>query len=108
MADIKVTGSLIPTPRGQASIYRLKTPRVNEKAIRVLATRLGMQADAKSGKLRSDADKLTYSQGLLELTNYRASGGIRFIDRAHWQVDDSKSDMKIEDAAATSRGQGWT
>ena len=47
MAEIKVTGNLIPTPRGPARIYRLKPPIVNEKAVRTLARRLGMQADAK-------------------------------------------------------------
>jgi len=107
MADIKVIGNLISTPRGKASIYRLKTPSVNEKAVRELARQLGMQADAKSGTLRSDADKLTYSQGPLELTMHRASGGIRFIDRARWQVDDRKSDLKIEDAAASRLAQNF-
>ena len=101
MADIKVTGKLIPIPGGQANIFRLKTPSVNEKAVRGLARRLGMQADARSGALRSDAEKLTYSEGFLELTMDRASGGIRFIDRARWQVDDRESDLKIEDAAAS-------
>src|ERR1700736_4421706 len=105
MADIKVTGNLIPTPRGQARIYRLKAPSVNEKVVRAMARQLGMQADAKTGTLRSDANKLTYSQGLLELTMYRASGGIRFIDHTRWQVDDRKSDLKIEDAAASRLAQ---
>ncbi|MCU1265883.1 MAG: hypothetical protein JWM21_2201 [Acidobacteria bacterium] len=105
MAEIKVNVKLIPTPRGQARIYRLKSPSVNEKAVRGLAQLLGMQADAKSGALKSDADKLTYSQGALELTMYRASGGIRFIDRARWQVDDRQSDLKIEDAAASRLAQ---
>jgi hypothetical protein len=107
MAEIKVTGNLIPTPRGPARIYRLKPPIVNEKAVRTLARRLGMQADAKSGTLTSDADKLTYAHGFLELTMYRASGAIRFIDRARWQVDDRKSDLKIEDAAATRLAQNY-
>jgi hypothetical protein len=107
MADIKVTRKLIPTPRRRAPIYRLKAPRVNEKAVRSLAQRLGMQADAKSGTLRSDADKLTYSQGHLELTMYRASGGIRFIDRTRWQVDDGKSNLKIDDAAASRLAQNF-
>ena len=101
MAEIKITGKLIPTPRGQANIFRLKTPSVNERAVRALARRLGMEADAKSGTLRSDADKLTYSQGSLELTMYRASGGIRFIDQARWQVDDRESSLKIEDGEAS-------
>lgn len=107
MAEIKVSGKLISTPRGRARIYRLKPPSVNEKGIRGLAQLLGMPADAKSGTLKSDADKLTYSQGLLELTMYRASGGIRFIDRGRWQVDDHKSNLKLEDAAASRLAQSF-
>src|SRR5215470_18938279 len=97
MAQMRVTGDLMPTPQGRADIYKLKPPDVSEKAIRVLAKQLGMRVDAKSGTLCSDADKLTYSEGPLELTMYRASGGIRFIDRARWQIDDRKSEFKIED-----------
>src|SRR5215469_9468601 len=107
MVDIKVTRKLIPTPRRQARIYRLKVPSVNEKAVRALARRLGMQADSKSGTLRSDADKLTYSEGHLELTVYRASGGMRFIDRTRWQVDDGKSHLKIDDAEARRLAQNF-
>jgi hypothetical protein len=81
---------------------------VNEKAIRALARRLGMRAEAKAGALTSDEDKLIYSEGSLQLTMYRASGGIRFIDRARWQVDDRKSDLNIEDAAATRLAQNYT
>jgi len=105
MAEIRVVEKLMPTPRGRASIYRLKKPAVNEKTIRSLARQLGMQADAKSGALTSDANKLTYSEGHLELTMYRASGGIRFIDRARWQVDDRKADLQIEDAEASRLAQ---
>lgn len=107
MAEINVVEKLIPTPRGRAPIYRLKPPAVNEKAIRSLARQLGMQADAKSGALTSDANKLTYSEGLLELTMYRASGGIRFIDRERWQVDDRKADLQIDDAAASRLAQNF-
>src|SRR5436189_6173460 len=86
MADIKINTKLI-SPKGKpAPIYRLATQRVNEKAIRELAGRLGMQAEAKTGALRSDADKLTFSMGHLELSMHRASGAVRFIDRARWPV----------------------
>jgi hypothetical protein len=105
--DIKLTGKLIETPRIPARIYRLKTPSVNEKAIRALAGQLGMRADAKAGRLTSDEDKLMLSDGNLQLTMYRASGGIRFVDRARWQVDDRKSDLDIEDAAATRLAQSY-
>jgi hypothetical protein len=107
MAEINVIEKLIPTPRGRAPIYRLKTPAVNERVIRILARQLGMQAAAKSGALTSDADKLTYSEGLHELTMYRASGGIRFIDRARWQVDDRKADLQIDDSAASRLAQNF-
>jgi len=107
MADIKVVGKLIATPRVPARIYRLKPPSVNEKAIRALAGQLGMRADARAGRLTSDEDKLMFSDGNLQLTMYRASGGIRFIDRARWQVDDRESDLNIEDAAATRLAQSY-
>jgi hypothetical protein len=107
MAEIKVTGKLIPTPRGRASIYRLKPPSVTEKAVRTLARRFGMQADTTLGTLTSDTDTLTYSQGLLEFSMCRASGAIRFIDRARWQVDDRKSDLKMEDASASRLAQNF-
>ncbi len=100
MAEIKVPENLIPTPRGRGRIYRLKPPRVTETVVRRLAKQLGMRADPKTGILTSDPDKLTYAEGPWALTMYRASGGIRFIDRARWQVDDRKSDLRIEDAAA--------
>jgi hypothetical protein len=107
MAEIKITSKLISTPRQPARIYRLRVPRVNEKAVRSLAKRLGMQADGRSGTLRSDLDKLTYSERHLELTMYRASGGIRFIDRARWQMDDGKSDLNIDDATANRLAQNF-
>src|SRR5207249_1439726 len=103
--EIKVTAKLISPRNEPAPIYRLATPSVNEKAVRGLAQRLGLQGGTKSGALRSDADKLTYSEGPLELTMYRASGAVRFIDRARWQVDDRKSDLKIEDVAGSRLAQ---
>jgi hypothetical protein len=108
MADIKINTKLT-IPKGKpASIYRLVTPRVTEKSIRELANRLGMRADSKSGLLKSDADKLTFSVGHLELTMYRASGAVRFIDRARWQIDDRQSELKIGDEEATRLAQNLT
>lgn len=105
--DMHVTGKLIGTPRGQARIYRLNTPRVNERTVRALARRFGMRAEKQFGALRSDEDKLTYTEGHFELTVYRASGALRFIDRARWQVDDRQSDLKMEDAEARRIAQRW-
>ena len=100
MAEIKIRGKLPPTPARSAHIYRLKKPAVTEKSIRALARQLGMRGDIAAGRLASDADKLTYSEAHLDLTVYRASGGVRLIDRSRWQVDDGKSDLQIDDAAA--------
>jgi hypothetical protein len=100
MAEIKVTAKLIPTPKKPANIYRLSRPSVSERNIRTLARQFGMRPDAKSGRLSSDAERITYAEQHLELTINRVSGGIRFIDRSRWQIDDRKSDLRIEDAAA--------
>jgi hypothetical protein len=102
--EIKVTGKLIPTPRQPANIYRLTRPTVTERSIRALARQLGIQADAKSGTLCIDQDKLTYQHEHLELTVFRASGAMRLIDRFRWQVDDLESDLEIEDATARRLG----
>lgn len=105
MAEIKVTGKLIPTPRGKASIYRLKPPSVTEKTVRAFASQFGMPAEVTAGTVRSDANSLTYSNGMLEFTMCRTSGAIRFIDRSRWQVDDRTSDLKIEDQEAIRLAQ---
>jgi hypothetical protein len=106
MAEIKIKTKLIPPKGKPLPIYRLATPAVNEKALRELATRLGMQNAAKGGALKSDPDTLGLSDGHYELTMHRASGAVRFIDNAKWQVDDRKSNLKIEDAAASRLAQG--
>jgi hypothetical protein len=104
MAEIIAPDKLMPTPLGRANIYTLKPPIVNEKSVRALARRLGVNP-GKSEKITFDADKIVYSVGHLELTVYRASGGIRFLDRSRWQVDDRKSDLKMEDAEAARVAQ---
>jgi hypothetical protein len=106
MADIKVIGKLLTTPRQLGSIYRLHSPKVNEKTVRALAHQLGMSGQGRV-RLTSDENKLTYSDGPLQLTMYRASGGIRFIDRARWQIDDGRSDLRVEDAMARRLAQNY-
>jgi hypothetical protein len=100
MAEIRVTGNIIAMPHKRANVYQFKSPVHSEKHIRSLARRLGMRADANSGSLTSEAEKLTYSERHFELTLFRGSGGFRLIDRSRWQVDDRQSDLQIEDAAA--------
>jgi hypothetical protein len=100
MAEIKVTGKIIATPRKPAHIYRLKPAKVTEKSLRTLARQLGMKADSASGMFCSSAGKLCYTEGHLELTLDPSSGGMRLIDRSRWQIDDRKSDLDIEDTEA--------
>jgi hypothetical protein len=107
MADIRLAGQLMATPRARTNIYRLRPPLVNERTVRAMAQRLGLQGKGRLGALRSDADKLTYAEGHLELTVYGASGGIQFRDRSRWQVDDRTADLRIEDEAAHRLAQNF-
>src|SRR5262249_51371997 len=106
MAEIKIRGKLPPTPERPAHIYRLKKPAVTERSIRALARQMGMRGEVAAGRMSSDADKLTYSEAYFDLTVYRASGGVRLVDRTRWQVDDGKSDLQIDDAAAARLAAG--
>lgn len=106
MADIRIDVRLIATPRVLCPVYRLKKPVVNERTLRTMARRLGLKGEG--GIFRSAEDTLRYSEGHLELTMYRASGGIRFLDRARWQVDDRSADLKIEDQAALRLAQNYS
>ncbi len=100
MAEIRVATKLLPMPRTPANVYRLKQPAVSERSIRGIARLLGMKAEQRMGRITSDVNKVMYSEQHLELTVYRASGGIRLIDRSRWQVDDRKADIQIDDATA--------
>ena len=102
--DIRITAKLPATPRAASRIYRLKPPKINERTVRALARRLGL--NEKTGVLQVTDEAISYANGHLALTVYRASGGIRFIDRSRWQVDDGTSNLDIDDAAATRLAQG--
>jgi hypothetical protein len=106
MVDVVMKGKMISTPRAAVNIYRLAPPRVTEASVRELARSFGLNAEGKAGVLKSDENKLTYSEGPMELMVHRASGGLRFRDRHRWQRDaDGQSDFKIEDAAASRLAQ---
>jgi hypothetical protein len=107
VAEIKLACKLAQTPAGSAKIYRLKKTAVNERSLRALAKRFGLRGAARDGSLCSDADKLTYAEGPLELIMYRASGAIRFRDRSRWQVDDGRVDFKLEDQGARRIAQNF-
>jgi hypothetical protein len=100
MAEITVSTKLIDAPRMKAHVYRLKTPRVSEASIRAFAKQFGLRAERAAGKLVNDAEKLVYADGHHEVTLHKASGALRMVDRSRWQVDDRKSDLRIQDSAA--------
>jgi hypothetical protein len=91
----------------KAKIYRLSPPAVSEAAIRALAKRLGFEG-SRVGKLCTDAETLTYSEGPLELKMYRASGGVRFRDRSRWQVDDRGAKFNLTEESARRLAQSFT
>jgi len=55
----------------------------------------------KTGSLCQDARQSNYSEGSRELVVHHASGGLRFHDKARWQVDDGSSHVEFDDATAT-------
>jgi hypothetical protein len=100
VAEIRLVGRQIAKPRTEPNLYRLKPPRVNERALRSLASSFGLTAERRRGRLCSDVDKLVYREGTFELVMYRASGGIRFRDLSRWQVDDREADLQLDDREA--------
>jgi hypothetical protein len=106
MAEITVSTKLIDAPRMKAHVYRLKSPRFSEAAVRKVAKQFGLRADRNVGKLATDSEKLVYTDGHHEVRLHKASGAIRMVDRSVWQVDDRASDLRIRDAAATKLAEG--
>ncbi len=105
MPEIKFLARLKETPTVKTQILRLAPPSVNEKMLHDFSNRLGLQGTRQRGILRQDADSLTYTEGTNMIQMFRASGGIRFADQARWQIDDSKSEVKITDNDAISMAQ---
>jgi hypothetical protein len=100
MVEIRMTARPERPERKTIPVYRLASPRVNERGLRTIARQLGMSADKADGTLCSDSEKLVYREGDLELAMYRASGGIRFRNVATFQRDDGGPDFEISDEAA--------
>ena len=85
----------------RASIYQLASPRADRKSLVEVARRFGLSGDKKTGSLYEDARLTTYSEGSREVVIHHASGGVRFHDKARWQVDDGVSHVEFDDATAT-------
>jgi hypothetical protein len=87
-------------PQESARIFRLAPPRVSQKTVLALARCFGLKGNMKSGSLWQDARQTSYTEGSRVLVILHASGGLRFHDKARWQVDDGASHVEFDDATA--------
>lgn len=100
MPTFRLSTKLPHAPRESARIFRLMPPRVSQKTVLAHARRFGLKGNMKAGSLYQDAAQMRYSEGSLELVVHHASGGLRFHDKARWQVDDGTSHVEFDDATA--------
>jgi len=104
--EIKIgNGVRISTPRVPVDILLLQKPAATERNVRTLAKALGMEP--KVGTFASDPDKLTYTHQHFELTVFRNSGGFRWVDKSRWQMDDGKTNIKMEDSEAANMARAF-
>src|SRR5438270_3091176 len=96
MADLTLPGVKTPPPE-RLKIYTLAAPGVSQAGVRKLARPFGL---IEKGALRTDSVKLDLRVGTQVVTVYRASGGLRYADRARWQVDDGESQVELSDEQA--------
>jgi hypothetical protein len=87
-------------PQQRTHIFRLAPPRLSQRTVFQLARQFGLKGNLKTGSLCQDARQMSYSEGSLELVLHHASGGLRFHDKARWQVDDGAANVEFDDATA--------
>jgi hypothetical protein len=87
--------------RKRLQIFALAAPAVSERRVRALATDFGMRGERQAGAVRLDRAAVTFREGSRSLTLFRASGGLRYSDRAVWQVDDGRSRVEFGDEEAS-------
>lgn len=87
-------------PKKKFDILTLASPRVTEAGLMTVARQIGMRSNELASDLHSNDKRLTFELGSRALTMYRASGGVRFVDRARWQIDDGKSQVEFGDDQA--------
>ncbi|MEX3941593.1 hypothetical protein AB4Y44_18955 [Paraburkholderia sp. BR10937] len=93
-------------PQDRARIFRLAPPRVSQKTVFEIARRFGLKGDIKTGSLCQDSRQTRYSEGSLELVVHHASHGLRFHDKARWQVDDGTARVEFDDETAIRLAKG--
>lgn len=87
-------------PQERTRIFRLAPPQVSQKTVLEVARSFGLKGNMKTGSLCRDARQTSYSEGSLKLVVHHASGGLRFHDKARWQIDDGSSHVGFDDATA--------
>jgi hypothetical protein len=100
MFTFEVSSKPPQVPQERVRIFRLAPPRVSQKTVLAHARRFGLKASTKTGTLCQDARQIIYSEGSFKLVVHHASGGVRFVDEARWQVDDGRSHVEFDDADA--------
>jgi hypothetical protein len=100
MPTFQLLTKLPIVPQERARIFRLAPPRVSQKMVLEVARRFGLKGSMTAGSLCQDTRQTSYSEGSLELVVHQASGGLRFHDKARWQVDDGTSHVEFDDATA--------
>lgn len=100
MPTFQLSTKPLRVPQEPARIFRLAPPRMSQKTVLALARRFGLKGNMKTGSLYQDTRQTSYSKGSFELVAHHASGGLRFHDKARWQVDDGTSHVEFDDATA--------
>lgn len=107
MPRFQLSTKMPVAPQERARIFRVAAPRVSPKNVLANARRFGLKGEMKTGALCQDARQTSYSEGSLELVVHHASGGLRFRDKARWQVDDGRSHVEFDDATAIRMAEGF-
>jgi len=100
MPEIKYLKQLVDITLTKASIYHLAAPGVDLPILKKMASLLGLSIQASHEFIEQSQKMLTYRMGNKSVSMFRASGGFRFRDDAHFQVDDGKAKVEYNDIEA--------
>jgi hypothetical protein len=101
MPEIQYLARLTETPSLPTWIYHVTASRAREAKLVSTARRLGLAGDSNQGSIERHHGGMTYVEGTWAVTLYHASGGLRFLDRSRWMLDDGRSEMMLDPETAT-------
>jgi len=102
MPEIVFRTRLEAAGNARTRIYAVPRPNVNRAGLLAFAETIGVEP--KGGTLSQDPVKLTYANGPHLVTQFKASGAVRYQDLTRWQVDDGESNVDIPDDEAARLG----